>query len=291
MKEFTDRLNKKRLTALLYTLIVYAFAILCAVSFIFMISDNVHLDFWIMPFFAVIFALLAFLANRLLLSKAKKDYEDDFKANALKCLFEETVENSVFTDGKTDVGAFASQNVLNGIDKEHTEYAFRGSYEGTDFVSVFARDENTFTGWMFEFTFSKQFKRDLQVRRKGSSLCVPPEQVWEDGFSVYETQSEPFNFKYVVNSAVGVDAGAVMCEEAVYAFLSATEKTRARIFASFSGNKLYLFLQGVIPSYDIPLVSPVTETKLRRGLFSDISAALTLALDLDTEKKIWKHKL
>lgn len=289
MKEFINRLNKKRLRSLGFVLIVWVFSVLCVVSLIFTVSDNVHLEIGITLLFAFVFAFLAFASNRFLYSSTKKAYEEDFRKNALKSLFESSCDGVVYKEGPADVSAFVAQSVISGIDKEHTEYSFSGKYEGIAFNSVFSRNDDGYTGWLFEFVFSKNFKRNIQVRRKGSSLVIPPEKVWEDGFETYETKSEPFNFKYVVNSPSGVDASGVMCEEVVYSLISATEKTRARLSASFDGNRLYVFLQGVMPSYNIPLVSPVSETKLKKELFGDINSALTLSLELDSEKKIWKR--
>ncbi len=289
MKDFVKRLNKKRLKTLAFFALTSLLFVLCAVALVFTVSDDVHLEIWITLVFAAIFAALAVASRVFLLSPARKDYEDDFKSNAMNELFLDAAEDVAFEEGHADVSRFASQNVISGFENDDVEKSFRGKYEGIPFAFYFARRENAFTGWMAEFEFSKTFKRDFQLRRKGSSLCVPPEKVWEDGFAEFETSSEPFNFRYVVVSADGVDVGAVMCEEAVYSFLSATERTRARISASFDGNRLYLFLQGVAPGYNIPLLSPVTETRLKKELFADISAALVLATDLDTEKKIWKR--
>ena len=289
MKEFTSGLNARRIKALAYFALTALLFVCCGIAVIFTVSENVHLEAWITLIAAAVFAFAAVLSRIFLYSPSRRDYEDDFKENALKELFYAHAENVKYTSGKTDTSRFASQNVMSGFEDGDAVMEFDGTYENIPFSAVFAKNENGFTGWLMEFEFSKIFKRNIHICRKGSSLVVPPEKVWEDGHTLYETASEPFNFKYVVASADGVDASAVMCEEAVYAFLSATERTRARISASLDGNKMYLFLYGVAPSFNIPLVSPVTETKLRKELFADISAALTLALDLDTEKKIWKR--
>ncbi len=282
-----QRLNNERLVCLA-RLFAAAFFV-CVAVFSLWLSSKAGKGILTLSFLGIFLLFLAAAAVfYAFYKKAWAVYESDYTQNAERAAFASEFPNHSHGNviDKSDIeNSLLFKDPGGGAISE----GYASTYEGFHFKTASLKLGENVDGLFFCFEFPLAFKQKAQVWQKGAAFTKEPGEIDTDSpFIKYQTGFQRFDFYFFALAADKTRGETVLTEPMAYSFLKTKEETKARIFASFGGNKLYLLFNNVRKSYSPPLIFKISLKKLKAETLDKIYSANSLAFDFILEKRIWK---